>query len=803
MSDEAGGLVRTILPTGQSETARLFRVGPFYTRGEYPALAAENATVVVNAVNRPGGGDGPLVVEVTQGAIEARLVTPAMVALANLWHEARPGEALWVLDGTVSGTSFGELVSDAQPKRDWADYEAVVLAARAHGHEVDDVVWDWYNSTASQWKTLGPSYAPGLFGQTWDGATYDLARGPVNHTLFDADAGVDEPGRGLFARADTRLTVMSPGPSPEAGMEPRFNFTHHADGSWVNGRSKQLDRGAMEAGAELVADPRLGPARGANGPSPIVVKFGDYEGGAKLPGGDTAIHPSGWSPYGAPLWAMHVGVAALMASGDAAEPAILGQSTSADGRHTDVVFSLPNGGVLSTLRKVMGHVSPDPEPADHQHAEGTGFELRRPGDGDAGRQPVWRPSAPGRDAGHGAEIAILDPGSGAGAGRTATVRLSWAEPVPEGSVLEYLRGGHFSAQLTAEDYDRELWADFLVEHVPAWFDGTAFGYPGVPVRPQPPVATMTLRRGESTVPDGAGPAVPTPPEPQPEPQPEPDPQPEPASPPGGPLEARNDALWFTASDVVVEGGRGRIGLDASRLLANDGGHDGRIAILRDAMDGSVALSPDGSALLYRFRLDGFDGKDAFSYSAFGAGGARDHARVYLEVDLSKGAATPAPRPPAEPEPPTRSEVVAGHAADPRLGGGDGGGPVAVREAAGYTRGALACEVFVLGARRADVASGREPDAFVFEALGEGKAHRVRDYDGDLLDLSLLVQRDAAAGGPGGVVRIEHVVWAGAANAILSVDPDGGGDGFERAAILRGADPALTAAGLLADGLLVL
>ena len=660
MIDHSDDFVRTILPTGQSETARLFRIGPFYTRGEYPTLAAENTTVVVNEVNWPGGGDGPVIVEVTQGTIDAQLVTPSMVALANLWHEARPGEKLWVLDGTVSGTSFGELVSDAQPKRDWSDYEDVVLAARAQGHEVDDVIWDWYNSTASQWKTLGPSYAPGLFGQTWGGATYDLERGPVNHTLFDADAGVDELGRGLFARTDTRLTVMSPGPSPEAGMEPRFNFTHYADGSWVNGRSKQLDRGAMEAGAELVADPRLGPAAGANGPSPIVVKFGDYEDGAKIPGGDTDIHPSGWSPYGSPLWAMHVGVAALMASGDAAEPTILGQSTSADGRFTDVVFSLPNGGTLSTLRKVMDHVSPDPEAADHQHADGTGFELRRPGDSDAERQPVWRTSAAGRDTGYGAEVAIVDAGSGTGAERTATVRLTWAERVPDGSVLEYLRGGHFSAQLAQEDYDRELWADFLVEHVPAWFDGSAFGYPGIPVRPQPPVALMTLRRGESTVPEGAVPEPSEPPapapdlEPQPTPEPTPDlepkPQPTPEAPRNEPLDAINDSLSFTASDVVIDGDLGRIGFAAARLLANDGGHDGRIAILRDAIDGSVAISPDGAEVTYSFRLAGFDGKDAFSYSAFGEGGARDHARVYLEVDLSKGSATPAPQPPAEPEP---------------------------------------------------------------------------------------------------------------------------------------------------------
>ena len=124
------------------------------------------------------------------------------------------------------------------------------------------------------------------------------------------------------------------------------------------------------------------------------------------------------------------------------------------------------------------------------------------------------------------------------------------------------------------------------------------------------------------------------------PQPEPRPDSTPAPSPSGPLETVRDVLSFTASDVVVEGGRGRVAFDAAALLANDRGHDGRVALLRDAIDGAVEVRDGGRELVYHFDVAGFDGKDAFTYRAFGTGGASDHARAYLEVDLSKSKPAP-------------------------------------------------------------------------------------------------------------------------------------------------------------------
>ena len=144
------------------------------------------------------------------------------------------------------------------------------------------------------------------------------------------------------------------------------------------------------------------------------------------------------------------------------------------------------------------------------------------------------------------------------------------------------------------------------------------------------------------------------PQPQPEPQPRPEPRPEPEPALVEPLEAVRDTLVFTASDVVVEGGRGQVAFDAAALLANDRGHDGRVALLRGAMDGALEVRAGGRELVYTFEVAGFDGKDAFTYRAFGAGGASDHARAYLEVDLSRGA--PAPRPEPAPEAPAAAAL---------------------------------------------------------------------------------------------------------------------------------------------------
>ena len=144
------------------------------------------------------------------------------------------------------------------------------------------------------------------------------------------------------------------------------------------------------------------------------------------------------------------------------------------------------------------------------------------------------------------------------------------------------------------------------------------------------------------------------PKPDPKPEPKPDPKPEPSK--GEKAQASNDVLTFGASDVEVKGGKGSVTFDIASLLRNDSGN-GRVEVFRDAMDGTVELSRDGSQMTYEFDLADLDGKDAFSYRVFGANGSSDIGRAYLEVSTSVasgggggGGSKPKPEPEPKPEP---------------------------------------------------------------------------------------------------------------------------------------------------------
>ncbi len=105
------------------------------------------------------------------------------------------------------------------------------------------------------------------------------------------------------------------------------------------------------------------------------------------------------------------------------------------------------------------------------------------------------------------------------------------------------------------------------------------------------------------------------------------------------------------------------------------------------------------------------------------------------------------------------------------------------DAAGYTRGTAKDEAFRAGSERAIMIGNGGDDAFVFEAFA-GREHIVRDFDdGDILDISALV--DLGRG-----ERIEDHVklveasWSGATHTRVLVERDGA---FEQAAILTGVD----------------
>lgn len=121
---------------------------------------------------------------------------------------------------------------------------------------------------------------------------------------------------------------------------------------------------------------------------------------------------------------------------------------------------------------------------------------------------------------------------------------------------------------------------------------------------------------------------------------------EPAPPPTRRVEATGETLHLSASDMAMVDGRGVLAVEVSALLANDRNHDGRIEVISNAVHGEVALSEDGTQVLYRFDPEEFGGKDGFSYRLYGADGSHDLARAYLLIDKEDG-----PPRGSSPEPP--------------------------------------------------------------------------------------------------------------------------------------------------------
>ena len=111
----------------------------------------------------------------------------------------------------------------------------------------------------------------------------------------------------------------------------------------------------------------------------------------------------------------------------------------------------------------------------------TGFEIDR---ADVDRRPAYRLDAAGYPESHRAGVVIADAGSGTP--RRGRVRITPERPFVNGDRIEYLRGDASAILLEPRDTVADLWADMLIEHVPAFHDPTAsHPMPGLAVRPQP------------------------------------------------------------------------------------------------------------------------------------------------------------------------------------------------------------------------------------------------------------------------------------------------------------------------------
>ena len=148
-----------------------------------------------------------------------------------------------------------------------------------------------------------------------------------------------------------------------------------------------------------------------------------------------------------------------------------------NGRYTYEVDPAPN---LVANNSDYDPATALPQAAPHQQ-QVTGFELVRAG---GARRPIYRQDQPGYPAAHRGSVVIVD--SGSGVPHQGRVRITPEAPFRFGDAVDYLRGDAGAILLEPRDTDANLWADMLIEHVPALYDPAAtYAMEGVPVRPQP------------------------------------------------------------------------------------------------------------------------------------------------------------------------------------------------------------------------------------------------------------------------------------------------------------------------------
>lgn len=462
----AGSTIISSMFMGQSEIAYLFLIGGAYSSfAPKPVLPTDGNLIVYT---QTGAGVAPVRTVVTQAAVNAETVNPAMGALAAFLDFAAPGVTFVVGDGAVPGTGRPSLYDDTTDGSDgrlWGDFTSVAEAIAAEVGSVQHVIDCWYNNDASSIGNFVNAFWPFYFGMTGAGAPFTLGTAhngnQVDHCLWDATAAPDLKGRGLFAQNETRWHVLTPMPFHNAPVSPAAEMASFSEN---NGRLSEPDRQvlhAMAANAQAIA------VNLVVGPSAHVCKFG---------GASTTIHPDTADKDGQIGLMWPFALALLRASGQTiGEPVISAIEGPADGSYADLVVDLPNGGDLTTLREFRA--GPAYAGAAPHQQEVTGVEITRAG---AARRPVYKTSETGYPAAHRGTVAITDPGSGTP--RKGRVRITPSTPFAFGDKLSYLRGQ--ATAVLQEPRDFNLYLDFLIEHVPGLYDSTAtYPFEGIAVRP--------------------------------------------------------------------------------------------------------------------------------------------------------------------------------------------------------------------------------------------------------------------------------------------------------------------------------
>jgi hypothetical protein len=452
---------------GQSEIVYLLQVGGAYSSLTPKPTVTDDTNLTI--ITQTGTGNAPVTTDVTQAAVNAETVNPAMGAMAAFLDYARPGVRFVVGDGAVAGTGRPSLFDDTTNGTDdrlWTDFTSVIAATETEaGGPVRHLIECWYNADASSIGNFINAFWPMYFGTDGAGATFTLGTthngAQIDHCLWDSDAASDALGRGVFTRDDTQWHVLTPMPFHNAPVSPAAELVNFSEN---DARLTEPDRQVI---IDMAANAQAVSVGLTVGPSAHVCKFG---------GASTTIHPDTADKDGQIGFMWPFALALLRASGmTIGEPVISAIEGPSDGSYADLVVDLPNGGTLTTLREFRGGPA-YAGLAPHQQ-EVTGVEISRSG---AARRPVYRTTETSYPAAHRGTVAITDTGSGTP--RKGRVRITPEMPFAFGDQLSYLRGQATAVLLESRDFN--LYPDFLIEHVPGLYDSAAtYPFEGIAVRP--------------------------------------------------------------------------------------------------------------------------------------------------------------------------------------------------------------------------------------------------------------------------------------------------------------------------------
>ena len=444
-------------------------------------LTTENLTVVLADLD-----DGT---DITTARITAGNLTDANVgtlAAANAFRQiVGDDRKLMLVDLAHQGTTPFSLWDDADTGRNWSTMAALVAKARASGSEFGRIIMNWYNAPAASIPTMLEDWAPGMFGQLAGGGAFTLGNtnidgatqtGPVDHCLWDIEAAPGEQGRGLFARDRTKLHLMLPMPMNDTtGSNSAFD------------ESKRVSNDARASVLTFAADSRVQSFLDVVGPGAHLADFDENNTTTSQ-----STHPNRLDALGIPWFACQQVPGMVRAAGiDLQEPQITGV-TQVNTTTVDVTVSLPNGGNLTTLAGLgAGNHPGTTTQANIPHLQDViGFQIDRSADT---KRPVFNGTGGAAEpALYRGTVTISDSGTGAGAGRSGTVRIVFDQPIVAGDQLTYLDGQANAVLDEVRDETARLYNFMLLEHVPGWSDaGSLYPYHGIPVRPQTPMAAFS------------------------------------------------------------------------------------------------------------------------------------------------------------------------------------------------------------------------------------------------------------------------------------------------------------------------